>query len=323
VPVIVAGKAIDVGLSVTVGVVADLPVPVSATVCGEPVALSPTARLAVNVPTARGLNSTEMAQVAEAASDEPQVFADFREDVALVPVMFEDRSVTAEALVFLTVTVCAAVVAPTVVDAKVRLVGDSVTVSPDAVAVPWSATDCGEPVALSAIERDAVKEPATVGLNSTETAQVAETGSDEPQVFADFRKDVALVPVMFEEVSVTADALVFLMVTVCAAVVAPTVVDAKVRLVGDSVTVSADAVAVPWSATNCGEPVALSATESDAVREPAAVGLNSTETVQVAEAASDVPQVVADFTNDVALVPVMVSEVSVSAAVPLFLMVTS
>ena len=42
--------------------------------------------------------------------------------------------------------------------------------------------------------------------------------------------------------------------------------------------------------------MALSAIDSDAVRDPAAVGLNSTEMVQLAPAASEVVQVVADCT---------------------------
>jgi len=75
--------------------------------------------------------------------------------------------------------------------------------------------------------------------------------------------------------------------------------------------------------TACGDPVALSAIESDAFNAPAAAGLNSTETVQEAAAASVVPQVVADLMNEVALVPVMVSDVRFNVAVPEFLMVTT
>jgi hypothetical protein len=80
---------------------------------------------------------------------------------------------------------------------------------------------------------------------------------------------------------------------------------------------------VPARVTACGDPVALSAIESDAFNAPAAAGLNSTETVQEAAAASVVPQVVADLMNEVALVPVMVSDVRFNVAVPEFLMVTT
>src|ERR1035438_4253370 len=99
-------------------------------------------------------------------------------------------------------------------------------------------------------------------------------------------------------------------------------VEAKVRLVGVSVTLGA-AVPVPFSVTTCGDPAALSAMEREAVSAPAMVGLNSTETVQLADTASDVPQVVADFTNEVAFVPVIVSDVSVKAADPVFFIVTT
>ena len=86
----------------------------------------------------------------------------------------------------------------------------------------------------------------------------------------------------------------------------PTVVEANVRLVGERVTVSGAAAPVPLRATVCGVPVALSATESEAVSVPVAAGLNSTETVQVALAANVVPHVVADLRNEAALVPVIV-----------------
>lgn len=315
------GNAIDAGVSVTVGVEDATPVPVNFTVCGEPVALSATERLAVRAPAAAGLNSTETVQLAAAASVAPQVVADFRNEVALVPVMVSDVSVTVAVPVFFTVTSCAAVVEPTVVDAKVRLVGESVTES-GAVPVPVSFTVCGEPVALSATERLPVSAPAAVGLNSTETVQLAAAARVAPHVVADLRNEVALVPVMVSEVSVTVAVPVFFTVTNCAAVVEPTVVEAKVRLVGESVTVSG-AVPVPVSFTVCGEPVALSAIERLPVRAPAAAGLNSTETVQLAAAASVAPQVVADFRNEVAFVPVMVSDVSVTVDVPVFFTVTN
>ena len=134
------------------------------------------------------------------------------------------------------VTTCAAVVEPTVVDAKVSAVGESETVKVDAAApVPLRATICGVPVALSATDRFAASAPAAAGLNSTETVQLAAAANVVPQVVADFRNDVALVPVMVSEVSETVPVPVFLMVTTCAAVVEPTVVDAKVSVVGERV----------------------------------------------------------------------------------------
>ena len=245
---IVFGKAIDAGVSVTVGV-EDAPVPVRATVCGEPVALSATERLAVRDPVTVGLNSTETVQLAPAARVAPQVVADFRNDVALVPVVVSEESVTVPVPVFLTVTTWAAVVEPTTVDAKARLAGESETVNVcAAVPVPVRATACGEPVALSATERLAVRAPAAAGLNSTETVQLAPAARVVPQVVADFRNEVALVPAIVSDVKVTVAVPVFFTVTNCAAVVEPTVVDAKARLVGESETASG-AVPVPVRAT--------------------------------------------------------------------------
>ena len=124
----VAGKAIEAGVRVTVGVVEAAPVPLRATVCGVPVALSAIDRLAASAPAAAGLNSTETVQVAPAASVAAQVVADFRKDVALAPVMVSEDSVTVPVPVFLMVTTCAAVVEPTVVEAKVNAVGLSLRV---------------------------------------------------------------------------------------------------------------------------------------------------------------------------------------------------
>ena len=177
---------------------------------------------------------------------------------------------------------------------------------------------------MSATERAAVKAPAAAGLNSIDTVQLAPAASDVLQVVADLTNELALIPVMVSEVSVRAAVPVFLTVTVWAAVVVPTLVEAKAMLVGDNVTAGAvAAVPVPVNLTDWGEPEALSATERAAVKAPAAAGLNSTETVQLAPAAREVPQVVADLTNEPALVPVMVSEVRANAAVPEFLTVTT
>jgi hypothetical protein len=163
-----------------------------------------------------------------------------RKEVAFVPVSVSEVSVNAAVPEFFTVTVCAAVVTPTVVDANVRLVGVSVTAGPVAAApVPDRVTACGDPVALSAIDSEAVNAPAAVGLNSTETVQVAAAAKDVVHVFAEMRKEVAFVPVSVSEVSVSAAVPEFFTVTTCAAVVTPTVVEAKVRLVGVSVAAGA------------------------------------------------------------------------------------
>ena len=154
---------------------------------------------------------------------------------------------------------------------------------------------------MSVIAISPVSVPVASGLKATEMVHFAAAASVAPHVFEAILKDVAFVPA-------TAIAEIFMIavpelvsVMVCAAEVAPSFVEAKVRLAGAMVALGA--VAVPFSVTFWGEPVALSVTESVAVRAPATVGLNSVEMVHVLPAARLLPQVVADFTNDVAFVP--------------------
>ena len=64
----------------------------------------------------------------------------------------------------------------------------------------------------------------------------------------------------------------FLTVTVLAALVVPTACPVKARLVGERLATAA--VPVPERTTVWGLPVALSATDTDAVRLPNAVGVN-------------------------------------------------
>ena len=147
---------------------------------------------------------------------------------------------------------------------------------------------------MSAMDRLAASAPAAAGLNSTDTVQVAAAANVAPQVVADLRNDVALAPVMVSEVSVTVPVPVFLMVTTCAAVVEPTVVEAKVSEVGDSETVKVEAVApVPVMVAVCVPVPALSRTSSVAVRVPAATGLKEISTAQDAPAAREPVQAVA------------------------------
>lgn len=167
---------------------------------------------------------------------------------------------------------------------------------------------------MSVTANEAVSVPAAVGLNSTETVQLAPAASEAPQVVADFTNDVAFVPVMVSDVSDNVAVPEFLIVTACAAVVAPTAVEAKVSDVGDRVT-AAVLVAVPLTATVC--VPAPSITFSFAVKEPATAGLNDIVTVQLAPAASVAPtgQVVVSE-NELALVPLKLTLAKLTAAFP-------
>ena len=72
---------------------------------------------------------------------------------------------------------------------------------------------------------------------------------------------------------------------------------------------------MPLKVTLCGEPAALSAMATEADRLPAAEGLKVTESVQLAAAASEVPQVLVWLKSE-ALVPVIATLVMDSAALP-------
>jgi hypothetical protein len=134
-----------VGVSVTTGAV---PLPLSVTLCGLPVALSVTVTLAVRLPVAAGEKVTEMVQPALAASVDGHVFVCVKSP-AFVPVTPMLEMVSEPVPVFVRVVVCATVVVPTCCEPNARLVGLSVTAGAVAVPVPVSATVCGLPAALS------------------------------------------------------------------------------------------------------------------------------------------------------------------------------
>lgn len=112
---------------------------------------------------------------------------------------------------------------------------------------------------------------------------------------------------------------VFFTVTTFAGLVVPTACEANVSLVGVTVIVTA-AFPVPVRLTICGEFIALSATETVAVRVPTVVGLNVTDIVQLLVAANVVPHGVVPLPTD-AKSPVVVMASDVLAE-PVFFTVT-
>jgi hypothetical protein len=209
------------------------------------------------------------------------------------------------------------------------------------VPVPLSATVCGVPLALSAMESDAAKLAAEAGVNVTETVQLAPAASELPHVLVS-AKSVGFAPVMVMLVIVNAALPVFISVIVCAAVVVPAIVDAKVSVAGASdVAGAAAAVPVPFSVTvcvvvadsasdeasnrlllaiGCIELGALSVTESVAVKLATESGVKVTEIVQLAPAASELPQVLVSA-NSVGLAPVIAMLEMASGASPVFISV--
>ena len=77
------------------------------------------------------------------------------------------------------------------------------------------------------------------------------------------------------------------------------------------------ATPVPAKLTVCGEPVALSATLTEAERAPTNAGVKVTETLQLAPAATLLPHVFVWLKSD-ALLPVTPMPVMDSAALPVF-----
>jgi hypothetical protein len=96
----------------------------------------------------------------------------------LVPVIAIAVIVNVVVPTFVSVTVFAAVVVPTVTEPKLKLAGESFAVVP----VPLSETVCGLPDALSVTLRVALRVPLAVGLKVTLIVQLALTANELPQV---------------------------------------------------------------------------------------------------------------------------------------------
>ena len=127
-PTVCEGKVRAVGERVIPGAVAAaVAVPVNATSCGLPVALSAIDSEAALVPVAVGLKTTLMVHEAPTATLEPQVLVSLKSPasvpVTLIPV------IASEAVPLLvSVTVCDALLVSTACDANVRLAGETPTV---------------------------------------------------------------------------------------------------------------------------------------------------------------------------------------------------
>jgi hypothetical protein len=201
------------------------PVPLSATSCGLPVALSEMFNVAVRAPAAPGVNATLIVQLAPAANvpvaphAAPDVPAGTPKSPALAPVIVNPLKFTAAVLVFITVTLNGALVVVSACDPNVKLLGVTVSVVVPGVPVPVSVTVCGLPVALSVKVIAPVRVPAAVGLKEiwnthgvASTAMLGHCASVAP----------AKSPEVTMLVKVTAVPPVFDAVTVCVALVAPT-----------------------------------------------------------------------------------------------------
>src|SRR5581483_2175306 len=140
------------------------------------------------------------------------------------------------------------------------------------------------PVALSRILSVPVRVPVAVGSKVTLMVQLAPAPTELPQVLVCAKSPLVPMLVMLKEA-----VPVFLRVTGRAELVVPSPWAGNVKLVADKLT--AGAVPVPVRPIDCGLPVALSLMVTVPVRAPVAAGAKVTLIVQLAPAATELPQV--------------------------------
>jgi hypothetical protein len=206
---------------------------------------------------------TLIVQLALAARLAPQLLV-CAKSVELLPASVTPEMVSAALPVFLTVVDIAVAVEPTGVLGKLRVVGESDTMGV-AVPAPVSVTVWGDPVASSVTEIVVVKLAAETGVKVAEIVQVLPAASVVPQLVVSAKSDVlapeSVMPEMFRTALPVFDSVVDMAVAV-----EPTDVFGKLMVVGESEATGAGAgVPVPLRATVCGDPVASSATEIEAV----------------------------------------------------------
>ena len=129
------------------------------------------------MPDAVGENVTLMAQFPPTATELPQLSVSAKSPLVEIVVIAK-----AAEPVFVSVTVCAALVVPTVWLAKVSEAGERLAVVVDAVPVPVRPAVCGLPEALSVTLKLPVRVPDAVGENVTLMAQFPPTAKEPPQL---------------------------------------------------------------------------------------------------------------------------------------------
>jgi hypothetical protein len=251
------------------------PVPLSATICGLPVALSAMFNVAVRAPAACGVNITLIVQLAPAANVPVALHPELDEgsgtpkSPASSPLTVKPVKFTGPVLVFVTVTLSGALEVVRACDPNARLVGVTVTVAVPGVPVPVSVTVCGLAVPVSVNVIAPVRVPVAVGLNVIEnTHGFAST----PILGHCARVAPAKSPLVTILLKNSGKLPLFDTVTVCAALVVPTAWLLNVNEVG-AIPI-ATATPVPVSVTVCGLPVALSVNVIVPLRTPADVGVN-------------------------------------------------
>jgi hypothetical protein len=210
-----------------------VPVPDRGTLCKLGVALSEKVSVALSPSPVTGLNVIDTEHVAPAVTGVAgkHVLELIEKSAALGPEMLGvPANVSAAEPVFVTVTVLAGLVVPTICEPKDTLAGSPPTPGPAGVPVPASETVCIPVPALSVKTKVALAGPVVEGLNVSTTMQLTPGASACPAVHVEeaaMENAVAFVPVMFGlaaplllRVSVTVP--VFISVTVTGIPVPPT-----------------------------------------------------------------------------------------------------
>jgi hypothetical protein len=149
------------------------------------------ASVAPRDPVADGVNVILTVQLADPASDAPQVLAEIAKSEASAPETAMLLMLMAAVPPLLNVTVWAEVVEPTTVAGKDRLPGATVAFA--GLPVPDNATVWGLFPAESVNASVAVREPVADGVKVMLTVQLADPARDAPQVLAEMVKSAASV----------------------------------------------------------------------------------------------------------------------------------
>jgi hypothetical protein len=254
------------------------------------------------------VNVTEIVQLAPAATLLPHVFV-WLNSAALAPPMTMLVIDNVPEPPFESVMVCGPLVVFTFWFPNETLEGVSETCATPAP-LPLRGAVWGEPVALSETEINAERAPTACGVNVTVIVQLAPAATLVPHVFV-WPKSPALLPVTVIPPIERGPEPPLVSVIVFGGLVVLTFWSANDKVEGLKAT-WATPVPVPLRAAVWGEPAASSVTVSEADRDPAACGENVMEIVQLAPAATLVPQSLV-WLNSAALVPTIKMLLIVSA----------
>lgn len=236
--------------------------------------------MADRAPVAVGVNVTLTEQLACAARLGVHVVVRAK-SAASIPAIAILVMLSVVAPTLVSVTVCGALVVPTVWLPKFKLAGENFITVP----VPARETVCGLPGALSVTSTLPISVPETVGLKTTVILQLAPAATLAPQLLIWVKS-----PVTVTLATVSAEVPVFVRIRFFCLLDVKTTVVGNVRLVGEKL-IPGPPVPVPLRATVCGLLGAVSAKVRVAVRAPMLTGEKLTLTTQLVPEATIVPHV--------------------------------